>query len=80
MEEIKKLHMIAEYLQKKNKLEWVKLLENLIDYVESNLDQESDSDSDSDDEWTPKEWTPEDDCPEYEAAEDYIMTNDSDCF
>ena len=59
MEEIKKLHMIAEYLQKKNKSEWAKLIENLIDYVE-----------------TPKEWMPEDDCPD----EEYIMTNDPDCF
>jgi len=76
MEEIKKLHLIAEYLQKKNKSEWAKLIENLIDFVENNLHQLSDSDSGSDEEWTPKEWMPEDDCPE----EDYIMTNDPDCF
>ena len=74
MEEVKKLHLIAEYLEKKNKSEWAKLIENLIDYVESNLYQESDSDSD--DEWIPKEWTPEDDCPDSDADEDYIMTND----
>ena len=62
--------------KKKNKSEWAKLIENLIDYVETNLYQESDSDSGSDEEWTPKEWVPEDDCPDFEGDEDYIMTND----
>ena len=66
MEDLQHLYHIAEYLEKRKKFEWSKLLRNFIDHIEINLPV---SESDTDSEWEPTEWVPEDDCPDSSSEE-----------